>query len=100
MQLREIAIQTLTNGHAFYHYENVGTTNRSKALMKWKVYDCYWNIYLGCAVYRRCKDMARRNGPVTIGRFYFSTNELADLYYNHGYGNFHNGTALALEYIQ
>lgn len=98
-QLTESAICTLQDGHTFYRYKRLNN-RRIKFLNKPKVYDPYWNTYLCCAFLRRCKDIARRRGPLTVGKFSFTTNEMARAFYVVGYGSFNNRILVTLRYIQ
>ncbi len=100
MQIRKIALQDIPGGWKFFKWKKISETSREQILKRKRVYDPYWNLYAGCAYLRRCKQMARRNGAQTIGRFTFSTNELARAFYVTGYGSWHLGVSATLKYMQ
>ncbi|HDY86592.1 MAG TPA: hypothetical protein ENH82_00580 [bacterium] len=111
MQLTRAAIESLPDGTRYYRYymedgrkvwkmrKRINGT-QYHALHKKFIYRPYYNIKIGCQFLRICKNMSRRGGIQTIGRFTFSTNEMAKIYYVAGYGMYNRRLKVVLRYIQ
>jgi hypothetical protein len=98
-QVRQVALEDIAPppGRSFFRYKKISETQKIKFLNKKIIYRPYHNIYAGCAYYRRCKKMAR---PKTVGRFSFSREEVAKIYYIAGIGTWRRSFVPTLRYIQ
>ena len=99
MQVREIALRDIPGGGEYYK-TIVMANGRKRVLNKQRIYDPYWNLYAGCAYYNLCKRRAHSIGAQRIGRFFFSEEELALMYYMAGIGTWQRSIKPMLEYIQ
>ncbi len=92
MQPTLIAVRMLSNATAF-----LIRTNRKWAMKKKKVLDPYWNLYIGCRYYARCKALAR---PISAGRFQLTKFEVGRGYYVTGRKNLNKRIVATLRYMQ